>query len=151
MLVIVIVSYKNNRRTIQYVREELSKIVLPHRIVIVNNGSTIEESRELSNELGAELLSVQDVPSVANRIFVINNPQNSGFSIGNNIGARMAMDYLDADYILFSNNDLRFLDTDVVERLQQTLKEHPEIGIIGPRIVGLDGSPKSRAISNFCQ
>ena len=101
MLVIVIVSYKNNRRTIQYVREELSKIVLPHRIVIVNNGSTIEESRELSNELGAELLSVQDVPSVANRIFVINNPQNSGFAIGNNIGARMAMDYLDADYILF--------------------------------------------------
>lgn len=143
MLVIVIVSYKNNQRTIQYVREELSKIVLPHRIVIVNNGSTIEESRELSNELGAELLSVQDVPSVANRIFVISNPQNSGFAIGNNIGARMAMDYLDADYILFSNNDLRFLDTDVVERLQQTLKEHPEIGIIGPRIVGLDGKAQS--------
>lgn len=143
MLAVVIVSYKNNQRTIQYVREELSKITLPHRIIIVNNGSTIEESRELTDELGAELLGVKDVPSASNRIYVISNPENSGFAIGNNMGARMAMEYLDADFILFSNNDLRFLDTGVVEQLSQILKKHKEIGIIGPRIIGLDGKAQS--------
>ena len=143
MLSIVIVSYKNSQRTIQYVQEELSKVSVPCKVVVVNNAATSESNAELANNLNAEIVEVGSAVANDSNIYIINNPVNSGFARGNNIGAKFAIDALKADYILFSNNDIKFIDSDVVERLEEKLRSLPEAGIIGPRVVGLKGELQS--------
>ena len=143
MLSVVIVSYKNNQRTIQYVQEELSKVSVPCKVVIVNNAASLESNVELANNLHAEIVDVGCTSADDSNVYIINNPVNSGFAKGNNIGAKFAIDVLKADYILFSNNDIKFIDYDVVERLEDKLKILPEAGIIGPRVFGLKGELQS--------
>jgi len=143
MLSIIIVLYKNNSRTIKYVLEELTKVKLPHKIVLVNNEATHESNSELAKALNAEIIEIGSTKASESRIYIINNPENSGFAKGNNIGARFAVDVLKADTILFSNNDIKFIDDDVVERLNEKLQESAKIGIIGPKIVGLEGEMQS--------
>lgn len=143
MLSVVIISYKNNQRTIQYVQEELSKVSFPCKVVVVNNSATPESNTELANTLKAEIVEVGCSSANDSNVYIINNPVNSGFAKGNNIGAKFAIGVLNADYILFSNNDIKFIDCDVVERLEDKLKNLPEAGIIGPRVVGLKGESQS--------
>lgn len=143
MLSVVIVSYKNNQRTVQYVQEELSKVNVPCKIVIVNNAATSESNAELANNLHAEIVDVGCTSSDDSNVYIINNPVNSGFAKGNNIGAKFAIDVLKANYILFSNNDIKIIDCDVVEQLLEKLKTLPDVGIIGPRVVGLKGELQS--------
>ena len=143
MLSVVIVSYKNNQRTIQYVQEELSKVSVPCKVVVVNNAATSEINAELANNLHAEIVDIGCTSADDSNVYIINNPVNSGFAKGNNIGAKFAIDVLKADYILFSNSDIKFIDYDVVEQLKDKLKKLPEAGIIGPRVVGLKGELQS--------
>lgn len=143
MLSVVIVSYKNNQRTVQYVQEELSKVSVPCKVVIVNNAATSESNAELANNLHAEIVDVGCTSSDDSNVYIINNPVNSGFAKGNNIGAKFAIDVLKANYILFSNNDIKIIDCDVVEQLLEKLKTLPDVGIIGPRVVGLKGELQS--------
>lgn len=130
MLAIVIVSYKSNDQTRRFVAESLRDIQIPYRVVVVNNGAAPGESTELQDSLG----------SLAH---VIDNPVNSGFAIGCNIGARYAVDTFGADKILFSNNDIKLLDPDVVQKMSALLDKEQSAGIVGPRIVGLDGNLQS--------
>ena len=143
MLSVIIVSYKNNQRTVQYVQEELSKVSVPCKVVIVNNAATSESNAELANNLHAEIVDVGCTSSDDSNVYIINNPVNSGFAKGNNIGAKFAIDVLKANYILFSNNDIKIIDCDVVEQLLEKLKTLPDVGIIGPRVVGLKGELQS--------
>ena len=143
MLSIIIVSYKNNERTIAYVQEELSKVNVPHKVVVVNNSATSESNVELAKNLKAEIVEVGCSVANDSNVYIVNNPVNSGFAKGNNIGAKFAIDVLKAEYILFSNNDIKFIDSDVVERLQKKLEAFPDAGIIGPKVVGLKGELQS--------
>lgn len=129
-LAIIIVNYKNNDLTRSFVREELARISIPYDVVIVDNGGDETSCANLSNGMGPN-------------VHVLTNPVNSGFAIGNNKGARFAIETLDADTLLFANNDIKFLDDDVVERLSDKLWKMPEVGIIGPKIIGTDGRCQS--------
>lgn len=143
MLVTIIVNYKSNFRTIRYVKEELCKVSIEQKIVIVNNGASPESDEELANALGAHVVtSEQGLGNHAN-IYLISDPNNSGFAKGNNIGARFAIDVLEADYLLFTNNDIKFLNIDVVEQLISKFEVLQGVGIIGPKVIGLDGKFQS--------
>ena len=72
MLGIVIVSYHSDERTIRFVRNELSRIGVPHRIVVVDNGVGAGNTSPL-----ASLLPEADVLAA----------DNKGFAAGNNAGA----------------------------------------------------------------
>lgn len=145
MLAIVIVSYKSNKRTASYILQELPKIKMPNKVVVVNNGAGEGESEELAAAVGGYVYRVGDSVHFSDDIkyFVIDNPENSGYARGNNIGARFAIDSLGAELILFTNNDIRFLDNDVADRLATVLETVPQAGIAGPRIVGMDGRLQS--------
>lgn len=144
MLAIIIVSYKSNEQTVKYVQKISGNVSLPHKIVVVNNGAMPGDSEDLAACIRAELCSVDATCDDAHpQAFVIDNPENSGFAKGNNIGARFAIDSLHADKLLFSNNDIRLLDEDVVDKMATVLDNISEAGIVGPKIVGLDGRLQS--------
>jgi len=127
MIAAVVINYRNEERTLRFVREELSKISSPHEVVVVDNGSTPESAAKLREGLpeGCKLLEMKE---------------NVGFARGNNAGAEL---FPDADFYLFANNDIVFTDPDVADALAARLAGLPDCGVIGPKVVGLDGSLQS--------
>ena len=127
MVGIVVVNYREYDRTERFIREELSRIRLPHRLVVVDNGGDPAQAETLRELTGCEVIV----------------RENDGFAAGCNAGASALCDHPDVDVLLFTNNDLHLVTDDVVDRLVDKLKERPEIGIIGPEIVGPEGKRQS--------
>lgn len=143
MLAVIVINYKSESRTIAFVKEELARISIPHKVIVVNNGASSESDGMLVDALDAQIAREDGSCDISGDCFVISSQTNRGFAGGNNIGATFAVDRLGAEYILFSNNDIRFLDEDVVERLVDKLDLTPSAGMIGPRVVGIDGKLQS--------
>ena len=74
--------------------------------------------------------SVADLP-----IDLVRNPRNGGFAYGCNVGWRRG----DAPYVCFLNPDAE-LQPAALDALVATLEQHPEAGIVGPRIVDERGA-----------
>ena len=126
MVGIVIVSYRSDDLTVRFVREDLSRISVPYRVVVVDNGET-----------GSSALQ-KKLPEVTVLV-----SENRGYASACNLGAEWLRDQVHPESVLFCNNDLRFLSDRVVETLCETLSAHPEVGAIGPCIVGPDGRRQS--------
>lgn len=124
MIGIVVVSYRSDDATVDFVRGELCKISSPYKIVVVANGSSAEEAAAL-----AARIPEADVLAAPNR----------GYAAGNNLGFKYLMENYSPDYVLFSNNDIHFISNNVVEILSETLSSRPEAGLAGPEVLGLDG------------
>ena len=128
MIGIVIVSYRSDDRTAAFISEELSKVEIPHSIVVVDNGATEGEAAALEARLpGIKVIAAE----------------NGGYARGNNIGANWLRENIRPTYILFANNDIRLASNHVVETLAIKAMENPKIGVIGPEVVGLDGKRQS--------
>lgn len=142
-LSIVIINYRQEALTIRFVKNELSKIQLPHKTVIVNNSANRESNEFLCQELGAVLVDDSSNIDKGKEVFVLPFSDNLGFAKGNNQGAEFCRKRFDPVYILFTNNDILIKGNDTVEKLIQKIEEHPEVGIIGPKVIGLDGKLQS--------
>ncbi|MBU3183954.1 glycosyltransferase family 2 protein [Clostridium estertheticum] len=66
------------------------------------------------------------------KIVLINSDENLGFSGGNNIGIKYALN-LDADYIMLLNNDT-VVEADFLMPLVDSLNKNKEVGIVGGKI-----------------
>lgn len=137
MLAIIIVNYKTEQKTVNYVKQELSKISFPHKIIIVNNSATKESNELFVQALSASIIYNIEEECPSNLYYIINNNENSGFAKGNNLGATFAKLHFSPEYILFTNNDIKFLSPNVVEILISKLKSISTAGMIGPKIIGL--------------
>ena len=73
---------------------------------------------------------LRDYPEV----HLINAPENLGFGKGNNLGIDWVLSNTDCEYIFILNNDAT-VKPDTVTHLMQAMKQHPEAGIVAPRIV----------------
>ena len=111
MVGIVIVSYRSDDLTVRFVREDLSRISVPYRVVVVDNGET-----------GSSALQ-EKLPEVTVLV-----SENRGYASACNLGAEWLRDQVHPESVLFCNNDLRFLSDRVVETLCETLSAHPEVG-----------------------
>ena len=140
----IVINYKSEARTISFIEEELSKCRLRQAIVIVNNGATKESSSVMAKALGATIVQKNnEIVDDNQHIFIIHNPINSGFAQGNNMGVDFIINHFECDYLLFSNNDIRFVDDNVVETLIDKIRTLPDVGVIGPKVIGLDGHCQS--------
>jgi len=142
-LAIVIVNYKDEARTISYIKEEITKIRCPHRIVIVNNSATVESDNFLINNLDAVLITNITNKPVESQYYVISHAENLGFAKGNNLGAEFCYNHFPVTHFLFTNNDIRFLNNDLVERMLKKLDTLNNVGMIGPKVLGLEGENQS--------
>ncbi|MBO4529531.1 MAG: glycosyltransferase family 2 protein [Paludibacteraceae bacterium] len=144
ILSIVVINYRQETLTIRFVKNELSKIQMPHKTVIVNNSATEESNRSLCDELNAMLVEKDDIDvDTNNDIFVLPSTDNLGFAKGNNLGAKFCKKWFAPQYILFTNNDILLKNDDIAEKLIQKLEEHSDAGMIGPKVIGLDGNLQS--------
>lgn len=143
MLSIVIINYKDEDRTIAYVQDEISKIQCPHLTVIVNNSATVESDNCLVNKLNGMLVTDVTQKPESSKCYIISSPDNLGFAKGNNLGAEFSVTHFTISHFLFSNNDIHFIDSDVVERLLDKLDSLNTVGMIGPKVKGLDGKNQS--------
>lgn len=144
ILATIIINYKSEERTINYIKKELQpKCSIPQLIIIVNNEATASSSNRLTKSLNAPI--VKDITATINEssIYIIHNTENSGFARGNNLGVDFISKHFEVDYLLFSNNDIRFIDSNVIEVLIEKLKSLPDVGVIGPKVIGLDGKDQN--------
>lgn len=128
LLGIVVVSYHSDDRTVSFVTKELPKIRVPFKVVIVDNGASPEEAEALAKRL----------PNVK-----VLRAENGGYAKGNNLGAEWLRENVSPEYILFSNDDISIRSESLMEVLLDRCVHHPEIGAIGPEVVGLDGVRQS--------
>lgn len=124
MLGVVIISYLSDDLTVRFVREELTKITVPYRVVVVANGYDAARAQQLAER----------IPEA-----VVLPAENRGFAAGNNLGVKWLEDHDRPSHILLTNNDIRFRSERVVETLVETAVAHPEAGAVGPEIIGPDG------------
>ena len=99
---------------------------LRYQIYLVDNASPLRPSNGLITWIKEQ------------GVIFIQNDINSGYSAGNNIGIKQALDD-GCEAVLISNSDVRY-ETESITRLYQYLKVNPKVGIVGPKIVRRDGS-----------
>ncbi len=67
------------------------------------------------------------------KLLLLKNDMNYGFAEGNNTGLSLAREYLDSEYLVILNNDT-VVDHLFLRELVECATQHPEAGIIGPKI-----------------
>lgn len=129
-LSIIILAFRNQeklRLTLESVRR--SQLNFSVEAIVVDNsmGQAMTESMR------------QDFPDVR----VIEN-HNSGFSAGNNLGIRASV----GKFILLLNPDTE-VAADAIQLCHDFLKEHPDVGIVGPKLIKTDGTLDLAARRSF--
>ncbi|GAB3937240.1 glycosyltransferase family 2 protein [Mucilaginibacter myungsuensis] len=100
-------------------------------VIVVDNGSKHNPGLEIAAEY-------PDVKFIA-------TGANLGFAGGNNVGIKAAT----GDYYFLVNNDTEFIPG-LVQKLVDTLDEHPEVGAVSPRIHYFDDQTLIQYV-NFTQ
>lgn len=81
------------------------------------------------------------------KLILIKNDNNSGFSVGNNIGITFSLEILMPEYILLLNNDT-VVDRIFLDELVKYASTDPKIGIVGPEVLYYDKPDKTALIGN---
>ncbi len=97
------------------IRSVLRHVTTPLEIVVVDNGSRLDEAALLREEFPG--------------ITAIRSERNLGFAGGNNLGFRAAR----GEYLLLLNNDTEVED-DTLGYLCETLDRRPDLGAVCPKI-----------------
>jgi GT2 family glycosyltransferase len=123
-LAIVIVSY-NTREDLHRTLASLHDAPpsTPHIVVVVDNASS-DGSAEMVRESWP-------------RVLLIESGGNIGFAKGCNAGVRATR----SDLVLLLNSDT-VVPPGAVDRLVGDLRSHPEVAVVGPRIVDVEGRPE---------
>ena len=137
----IIVGYKNDDLTVHYINDELSKLDVENIVVVVNNSSTKESCNFLKAQVGACVVSHDFVGyEEGYKVYVIDEKENLGFARANNLGVDFIRSFFPyIEYLLFSNNDVKIMDANVVHVLVEKINSIDGIGIITPNILGIDG------------
>jgi len=145
MLGIVLVNYKTIDETVSYINQELVKITTPHKIVIVDVAcEDIAHAQAIAEKCDGQVLGyLHSKPEHNKKVYVLPHQDNLGYAKGNNLGTEFLTKYFDTEFFLFTNNDIKLVDNDVVERLIEKARQHEVIGAIGPRVVDLDEKDQS--------
>jgi GT2 family glycosyltransferase len=118
---VVVVSYNTRADLLRCLSALGTNVTVPSEVVVVDNAS-------------------QDGSAAAVRAAfpearVIENPENVGFSRANNLGLRATS----AAYVLILNSDAE-LRPGCLEALCALLDRRPDVGVVGPRTLGGDGT-----------
>ena len=129
----IVIVHWNGIELLRNCLTSISEHVLPTledcEVIVVFNGST-DGSQEMCQQ---QFPWVRQIP----------NNANFGFSAGNNQGIRASR----GEYILLLNNDTIVLP-DTIQKLVSYLDMHPDVGIVGPKLLNPDGSLQ-RSCSHF--
>lgn len=141
MIGTIIVGYQNEVLTATYIRQELSKLSVDNLIVVVDNSPSTSGSRYLKEQLGAHVVDASFSGfELGFQVYVIVAQENLGFARANNLGVDFLQRFFpEIEYVLFSNNDIKIVDPQVVHTLMAKYQSVEGIGMIGPNVLYEDG------------
>ena len=126
MITAIIVNYNSGPQLTVCVASLLASLV-PIKVVVSDNGSVDDSLVRLAAFFGDD-----------ERVTVIRNGANLGFSVGCNIG----LSHAGGDYVLFINPDC-VVPPDALGRMRAIMDSQPEVGMAGCLIRNLDGSEQA--------
>lgn len=121
---VVVLNYNTRehlRQCLEALGSEPSRAGLETEVLVVDNASSDGSADMVAGEFGW--------------VRLIRSPRNGGFAFGNNQAIRVAR----GDAVLILNPDT-LMPAEGLAQLYEKLLEHPEAGIIGPKLVRPDGS-----------
>lgn len=121
-LTFLILNYKNVEDTIKCVNSIQASKFHIYNIVIVDNGSDDGSYEKLSNLYGK-----------TKNFYILKSENNLGFSKGNNLGYEFIKKQIKTDFIIVTNNDVLFPQSDMGERIQEIYKQ-TGFFVLGPDI-----------------
>jgi hypothetical protein len=137
---IILLNYKSSGLLKQALKGIIcSQPQLDYEIVVVDNNSgdgSLEMAKGLfSPEYVRKLEISLDRQISLPPIKTIQSPINGGFSYGHNLAIKESS----AKYILVLNPDIA-IETGVLEKMMAYLEAHPDVGVIGPKLINPDGT-----------
>ncbi len=118
---IIIVHYSGEADTIECL-QSLKKVKHPHfsiSIVVVDNGS--KDTLQLPDKLQSS------------NVTVLRSDTNLGFTDGNNLGIKHAIENFGPDYLLLLNNDTT-VDPQFLNQLVKCAEQNSDVGMVSPLI-----------------
>jgi hypothetical protein len=115
---IIVLHYSGREDTLACLRS-LEHLTYPNASVIMVDNSSTDGT-------------VAAVRSTQPKVTVLETGANLGFTGGNNVGIRYALDH-SADYILLLNNDT-IVAPDFIDLLVEVMEDDPAVGVTGPMI-----------------
>jgi len=113
---VITVNYNGIEETSRMIESVAANWLQSYEIIVVDNGSVNDEA----------LMLKEKYPFIQ----ALRSSDNLGFAGGNNLGYR----HSSGNFILFLNNDTLVRD-DSLRFLTETLKQHPRIGGVSPKIL----------------
>ncbi len=125
---IVIVNWNRKKDTLDCLKS-LLKIRRDFKveIIIVDNASNDDSVEQIR-----KFLNGRNFKTSGFSYKLIINENNLGFSGGNNVGIKHALNH-QADYVLLLNNDT-YVDKDFLTNLVKVFQRYPKAGILSPKI-----------------
>ncbi|MBG9367201.1 glycosyltransferase family 2 protein [Streptococcus sp. NLN64] len=122
-LALVVLNYNNFDDTIKCV-DQLNSFDDSFRIIVVDNYST-NESVQVLRKSFAEYANVD----------IILSEKNGGYSYGNNLGIKYAINKYKSKYIGILNPDVIIPSVVVFDELLETLEKNPNIAMVGGSVI----------------
>lgn len=126
---VVVLNFNGAEETIQCVESLLASRYRDFCVVMVDNASTDDSARRLSEWIGRRGSEEVDCE-------LIIATRNGGYAAGNNLGAERARQ-LDASYVWLLNNDT-VVDPGTLALLVAAAEADPSVGALGCSVVDLD-------------
>lgn len=123
MLSIVVVNFKNPP-LLRLCLKSLNRVLDPNfkrEVIVIDVASTISTRNVVTEEFPA--------------IKLVPFKENIGFTRGVNEGIKKSQ----GDFIILLNADL-IPTPHAIENMYNYMKQHPEVGIVGPKLINFDGS-----------
>lgn len=152
MLTFILLDYKSAEATLQCVNHFVDKCRKSSddvSFVVVDNSDDKENFEKLSSALKTISTRIYENSILEKKnirgytLFLWKNLSNVGYARGNNAGAKIAAEFLNSDYFIFSNNDLLILDDSLSIDSLISEAQKPNVAIVGPSIVGKKGEAQS--------
>ncbi|MEC1719111.1 glycosyltransferase family 2 protein [Schinkia azotoformans] len=126
MIGIVILNYKTWEDTIACIESIQKTTNCNYKIYVVDNKSPDDSYKQLQAALGNN-----------NKVTLIEADRNGGYSAGNNVGIKLALND-GAEAVLLSNSDIIFYENSI-DIINEYIKKNPQVGIVGPKVILQDG------------
>lgn len=117
---VITVTYNNERNISDYINSLKENLNAQSEVIIVDNASNDNTLKLLEKE---------------NKVILIKNNENLGFSKACNLGAKKAK----GNYLLFLNPDTK-VTKGAIDKLVQFYQQSPDAGITAPKLIQFDES-----------
>lgn len=152
MYALIIVDYNSIDKTIKYIHDFLAQskdVNSIHPIIIDNSPKNSEgyvkqyyEGTFYEVYVNGKRVLVIEMPE-GTKIIYCYSGENLGYAKANNLGSEIADILFDDPFYIISNNDLKLVEPFDGNTFESIFYKDPEIAVIGPKIIGIDGKRQS--------